>query len=236
MKSIFETLFSSLLEHSGLTPEQRITQAKIEAYSRYPFWSKIIAAMNVTFTKEIPTMAVDKAGNLYVNTKFVDTLSDAEVFGVLVHEAFHIATLTFFRLEGRHMKLWNWATDYVMNRDIIGMGLQLPKGGLIPDDKGIITVPVNGGVQIDISTMSAEALYDQLRVLFPDIDKAEKNPSKTPVLPKVGQVVRIRNSKQYGIIDKIDKTGKAGVSPLSKEEAKKITNTPAYKEQFGGAA
>ena len=71
-------------------------------------------------------MAVDDNSNIYINPEFVlKELSDDETTGVLAHETMHNATLSLFRLRGRNMKLWNIATDYVMNRDLLEMGLKL---------------------------------------------------------------------------------------------------------------
>lgn len=74
---------------------------------------------------QIQTMAVD-GKRLYWNPGFVAQLSDAEVQGVLAHEVMHCALRHFDRMESRRPRLWNMATDYVINRDIMAASFKLP--------------------------------------------------------------------------------------------------------------
>jgi predicted metal-dependent peptidase len=128
----------------------------------------------------IDTMAVDDNGNIYINANFViNDLTDPEIMGVLAHEVMHIATLSFVRQKGRDQLLWNVATDYIMNRDLLEQGIALPKMGCLPEknnnDRWIVTVShmdlnkVKSGrsatptkVKIDVTDMTAEQLYDEL--------------------------------------------------------------------------
>jgi hypothetical protein len=87
----------------------------------------------LTRSPKCKTMAVDKLGNIYINVDFLlNELTLKETIGVLAHEVSHIYNLTFPRQKGRIHELWNIATDYSMNRDIISAKLELPEFGLIP--------------------------------------------------------------------------------------------------------
>lgn len=190
--------------------ETKLVRAKFNLFKKYPFFGITLQKMKtVPVTPEevqrygIDTMAVDNFRNIFINTDFVlNQLTDDEVMGVLAHEVMHIATLTFGRQRGRNMTIWNYATDYIMNRDLLEQGISLPKMGLIPQNvngKWIIAIPdvSNANVKatgkinpknptkniqvtginmkkIDISQMTAEQLYDILLKLNPPSECIER--------------------------------------------------------------
>ena len=142
--------------------ELRIQRAKVQIYKRFPFFYLVLQRLKTVPTVSIPTMAVDNNGNIYINPNFtMNELSFEETIGVLVHEAFHHVNLTFYRGKGKDPHLWNVATDYIMNRDILEMGAALPALALLPHksgDKWIITQLGN----LDITEMTSEQLYIEL--------------------------------------------------------------------------
>ncbi len=147
--------------------DMKIVRAKYRLYKDFPFFGLILMRLKTVITTDIPTMAVDDNNNIYINPSFaLNDLSFDEMVGVLAHETFHVANLTLFRLRGRHHELWNIATDYIMNRDLLANGLKLPSLGLIPvnsNDKWSIKVKLNGKMStIDITDMTAEELYDAI--------------------------------------------------------------------------
>ncbi len=81
----------------------------------------------------VDTMAVDPVGNIYVNPKFSNELTDGEFYGVLAHEAMHHANGTFWRKKNRDHTLWNIATDAQMNWGLLRENIPLPKGAILPD-------------------------------------------------------------------------------------------------------
>jgi predicted metal-dependent peptidase len=68
---------------------------------------------------------------LAYSAEFVDTLTDAELTGVMAHEVLHCALRHMYRTGGRDMQEWNIAADYVINQELIAHGFTLPKGALI---------------------------------------------------------------------------------------------------------
>jgi predicted metal-dependent peptidase len=176
--------------------ETRLIRAKFKLFSQFPFFGLTLQKLKtVIVTPEeqkkygIDTMAVDDNGNIYINANFViNDLTDPEIMGVLAHEVMHIATLSFVRQRGRDQLLWNVATDYIMNRDLLEQGIALPKLGCLPakdnNDRWIVNYPyfdiknkgnkttvsggqikVSGGqkiAKIDVTDMTAEQLYDEL--------------------------------------------------------------------------
>lgn len=142
----------------------------------------------------IPTMAVDAYGNLYINVRFgAKDLSADEFIGVLMHEIMHVMTMTMARLRGRRIKTWNVATDYIMNRDLQRCSVPLPKLGLVPVVRGdkdfaVIEDPhinkyisaysevnvAKGKVEIDLTSISAEKLYDIIREISSNADESDE--------------------------------------------------------------
>lgn len=77
------------------------------------------------------TMATD-GKNIFYYPPFVDKLTEAELRGVLVHEALHVVYEHPLRRGKRHPKVWNIACDYVINAYLYwDLNFELPFGGLL---------------------------------------------------------------------------------------------------------
>lgn len=151
---MFDTVF---------TPDERIIKAKIKLTEDHPFFAYILMNMRLNKSDHIPTMAVNKYGDLYWSEKFLEKLSDPELQFVLAHETLHISTLTFDRLKSRDLKLWNIATDLVINYILHCEGFQTlnPEyNALQPDASGNYTF--EDGVSINIDGKTAEEVYEEL--------------------------------------------------------------------------
>ena len=162
----------------------RLTRCKTILYRDYPWFGILLAKLKTVPTNDIQTMAVDDFGNIYMNPKFTLGMSEEETIGVLAHECMHIMTLSFFRQKTRDMNKWNIATDFVMNKDLVEMNMQLPTGGLIPEKRGdsffaVMKDPASNTVvlEVDITDMSAEGLYDEIEKA---VDKDNKTKKKNP--------------------------------------------------------
>jgi predicted metal-dependent peptidase len=102
------------------------------------------------------TMATD-GQRIFWNPEFVEECTKGGLEGVLIHEACHVIYEHPLRRGKRNPKLWNMATDYVINAYLkYDLGYELPEGGLI-DPK--------------YRNMSAEAVY---KTLDNDDDALEK--------------------------------------------------------------
>lgn len=88
------------------------------------------------------TMAVDGT-HLFYWPKFVLSLSEQELQGVVAHEVMHCALQHFSRCKTRNPIKWNWAGDFVINEDLLSAGFTLPKQRLHdPKYKGMSTEEV----------------------------------------------------------------------------------------------
>lgn len=156
-------------------------------------------------SSRIRTMAVSNKGDLFINYNFFNELKASAskdgvdvysyINGVYMHEAFHVYNETFARQGERKGGLWNVATDYVMNRDLVKDGFALPSLGLIPEKRedgrwwvkidvnniahagsqdGQIVSTDNPIVEFDITDSTCEEVYQQFEDKFQDIPEELK--------------------------------------------------------------
>jgi len=111
------------------------------------FYASVLYQMPMVEKSSLPTMATD-GKSIFYNAEFTDALSEPELDGVKVHEAYHRILKHHLRMGKRDAELWNIACDYAINPIIIQSGLVLPEGALI-DAK--------------FKGMSAEKIYDLLK-------------------------------------------------------------------------
>ena len=168
-----------------MSPSDRIIRSKIQLQNTFPFYAYLLMSMKVHESKpeHIPTMGVNKIGDLYYNAEFVKTLDDSQLMGVLCHEVLHIATNTFGRQGIREHTLWNVATDFVINWIITNekppentsVRLTLPKDCLLADANGdvVLTNPqTKKSVKFNLKNMCAEEVYDKLLTVASDAKAA----------------------------------------------------------------
>ena len=124
----------------ALTAEQRIEKCHIDLMKHPDFvaYSGILMIGECKVKNDIPT-ACTNGRDVYYGRKFVESLNDSDLRGVILHEAKHKMY--------RHMATWkhlnkinpqkaNMACDYVINLELVDEGnrtdkfVSLPKGGL----------------------------------------------------------------------------------------------------------
>lgn len=152
----------------------------------------------------IQTMAVDASGNIFINENFALSLPFQQALAVVCHEILHVVMMHMLRLGGRNPRLWNFATDYVINWELAQMGLHLPEQALHAepqtgevkikrvDDSGattqdnILTKPVFI-LDEDGRLRSAEEIYALLSDAWPEDDGSDGGSSTGPSQPGSGQ-------------------------------------------------
>lgn len=110
-----------------------INSIKNRLLVKYPLFGNIVA--NVIFEESYSERTAATDGeHVYYNPTFVMSLNEDEQLFLFAHEICHIAFNHVFRCENRIVKLWNIATDAVINALLVNDGLPLIKGGVnIPD-------------------------------------------------------------------------------------------------------
>lgn len=128
---------------------KQISKARTALFLDRPFYGALCLRMPLIGDHpQISTMAVDGT-NMYYDSKWVNDLPLEELKGVLAHELLHVVYMHMLRVQDRDHKLWNVATDFAINRDLLKEGFKLPENGCIDRDG-----KYNG--------MTAEAIYQTL--------------------------------------------------------------------------
>jgi predicted metal-dependent peptidase len=127
----------------ALTAEQRIERCHIELMKHPHFvaYSGILMIGDCKVDDKIPT-ACTNGRDVKYGRKFVESLNDADLRGVIIHEAKHKMyrhLLTWKHLNKQDPQRANMACDYVINLELIDEGarsgnfISLPKGGLVSE-------------------------------------------------------------------------------------------------------
>lgn len=103
-----------------------IVRARSALVTGNPFFGVLALHLDVSERPDITdTMATDGAA-LYYAAPFVESLTEAELLGVIAHEVLHCAYGHHVRLGARDPRRWNEAADYAINRDLRDAGFKLP--------------------------------------------------------------------------------------------------------------
>lgn len=104
-----------------------IEMIKSRLLVKYPLFGSVIA--NASF---IPEVSVKTAGtdgkDIYYNPIFLESISDEQKIFILAHEVCHIAFNHINRRKDKDNRLWNVATDSVINAFLKQDGLPLVEG------------------------------------------------------------------------------------------------------------
>lgn len=106
-----------------------IAALKRKMLVKYPFFGSVVASVSYKENKDIPTAGTD-GETIYYNPKYLEGLSVEEQTFIFAHEVCHIAFNHILRSEGKNPKLWNIATDGVINQFLKRDGLKMAPGGV----------------------------------------------------------------------------------------------------------
>lgn len=136
--------------------EKMIGNIRKRLLFRYPHFGSIIDSVEIIENKDIPTAGTDSK-KIYYNPDFVSKLSEDEQLFLFAHEVCHIAFNHIYRSKDKDSRLWNIATDAVINAFLKEDGLPL----------------IEGGVDIkDAAKFKAEQIYQKL------LEKQQKEQKK----------------------------------------------------------
>ena len=105
-----------------------IKNIKKNLINRYPFFGSIIDSMEYIETQNCTSNGVPTAGTngktIYYHPD-IDKLSEKQQLFLFAHEICHVAFEHKKRGEGKDPKIWNYATDAVINAHLKKDGLEL---------------------------------------------------------------------------------------------------------------
>ncbi len=119
----------------------KVLAARLWAVGRYPYLTAALFASPVVPSPGLGTAAVDESWRLYVDPEFVEKSSIEIIGGLLVHHAGHLirdhaGRAKHLGVERKMNKDWALAADAEINDDLIGTGLRLPEGHIVPQKLG----------------------------------------------------------------------------------------------------
>ena len=134
----------------------KIIKARTSLILDHPFFGCLALRLVTREDTNIPTANTD-GESLSYNPDFINSLTLAEVIGIVAHEVMHCAMGHHWRMEHRNVRKWNIACDYAVNLELVSVGFTLPASRLL-DSR--------------YTNMSAEQIYD----LLPDSSSSEQDP------------------------------------------------------------
>lgn len=159
----------------SLSAIKRLRACRIRLLSQFPFFGHL--AMHFTLHVEedaalVPTAQVSANGCVRFGRAFLDTLSDAQLMGVLCHEILHVALFYWQRQGHRNVLLcsthagkkqyvpaWNVAHDYAINAIIQDVSNTTPA----------IQLPPNALLNTKYTNWQAERIYEDILQHTPDL-------------------------------------------------------------------
>lgn len=113
-----------------MTAAERVSRAKAGLILDHPFFG--LPAARLTYEAS-PTCDTARTNGTRVqyDPAYVDSITDAQLKGLIAHEVLHCMLGHCYRANGRDLKTWNDACDYAVNPVILAAGMQLPGEPLV---------------------------------------------------------------------------------------------------------
>lgn len=105
----------------------RISRARAHLIQDHAFFGVLALNLALVERVDVETMATDGI-SLFYAPAFVDTLTDAELRGVIAHETYHCALKHMARIGNRDLQKFNEAADFAINGELIRLCFTLPRG------------------------------------------------------------------------------------------------------------
>ena len=143
-------------------------KSKVQIMLKHPFFATLTAHLPTVARPGIwfdvlgcPRTACVDGKRIYYCVEFVDSLSEPERIGLLIHEAMHCAMQHLWRRGNRDPRLWNYATDFAANDIILNATVTVKEGGRTIERKAF-TLPKGALYDPRFQGMAAEQIYEIL--------------------------------------------------------------------------
>ena len=198
-----------------------IVQARVSLLFNKAFFGTLATRLALVECTWCKTIAVD-GRHLFYNREWIKSLTEKELTFVLCHEVLHLVYDHLGRRDGRNKKVWDAATDYVINATLIHERVgDMPKGGLY-DSRFTYE-------------MSADEVY---RMLMDDVEKGKLDPESLSTIDDHLDVGGDSDGKGEGEKGKDgDPRGEGGKNPDGDPDPGKetgvdySTKAPTYTEE-----
>ena len=112
-----------------LEQQEEIQYIKEQVLAKFPLLGVTMRPLSIVADDRVRTAATDGHRIIY-SPKFFSTLSDEQKQFVFAHEVMHVAFNHILRSKGRNQRLWNIATDSVINQILKNEKLPMTEGGV----------------------------------------------------------------------------------------------------------
>ncbi len=159
-----------------LSAYDEIIRAKVQLQKTHPFFSYLVLHLvPVEAGKMMKEMGapigVDAEGTLYYDPDEILKFSRDELKSVLVHEAMHLVLLHLLRAGSRDKRLYNVASDIVVNDMLKSNGFHLPSSGCITDSAHKIRI---GPICVEnVDKKTAEEIYNEIYAVAEKVPKTK---------------------------------------------------------------
>ena len=100
---------------------------------KYPTFGQVLANLNIVALDSVGTACTDSK-TIYYSPTFLQDLNENQKKFLFAHEICHIILNHIFRSEGKDKRLWNIATDAIINANLISEGLEMIEDGVYIED------------------------------------------------------------------------------------------------------
>jgi len=128
----------------------KITTARVKLLFSHPFFGNLATRLKVVEASDWCKTAATDGRHLFYNLEFFEKLSINEIEFVVAHELLHNVFDHMRRVDDRHRKVWNFATDYAVN------------GQLVRDKIGTVPAKINILHDAKYYGKGSEEIYDEL--------------------------------------------------------------------------
>ena len=178
--------------HDADAVRQRVLRARIRLALQQPFLATALMRLPVREVPDAswcPTAATD-GYHIFYNPRWVGTLRDGELRGLLAHEVLHVLFSHSGRCGQRERLMWNVACDYAINLLLVQRGFSLPKGGLLSDQA---------------QGKTAEQIYQEL--CSASAAQAKSSRGKKPAQASTGKVPPVAGQSTDPQADQVPQVG-----------------------------
>lgn len=114
---------------SRIRPDKDFKDIQDRVLRKFPLLGATMSKLKFVASNSVGTAATD--GNVvYYAPKFFDTLTDRQKDFVVAHEILHVAFNHMLRSKDKNPRLWNIATDAVINQILKNENLPMVEGGV----------------------------------------------------------------------------------------------------------
>lgn len=162
---------------------QRIIQARVSLILNHPFFGVLASRFILEENSNMPTMGTD-GKSLHYDPRWIDSLTQTELIGIVAHETSHCAFGHPWRLGRREPERANLAMDFAIDPILTDAGFTLPSAG--PN------LPA-GHIDPRFRNMSFEQIYD----LLPPTQNSHSRCSGGTIPPGMIGQVQAPNSTEH---------------------------------------